>query len=121
MLSRLIAAAAFATLAVGTAQAGTITNGVWTPNCPDNPGPAPTMDGHSSASYTKSTKDYQAWQDKAAPYQTCINNEAKADQSAVIDGANKIMGVLVDSSKAFKEAADAAVEKLKGPAKKSSN
>jgi hypothetical protein len=118
MLTRFIAVAAFATLVVGTAQAGTIANGVWTPNCPENPGPAPTMDGHNSASYTKSTKEYQAWQDKASPFQTCVNNEAKADQNAVIGGANKIMGVLIDSSAAFKTAADAAVEKLKGPAKK---
>ena len=121
MLSRLIAAAAFATLAVGTAQAGTITNGVWTPNCPENPGPAPTMDGHNSASYSKSAKEYQAWQDKAQPFQQCLNNEAKADQTAVIDGFNKTEGVLVESSKAFQDAANAAMEKLKGPAKKSSN
>lgn len=121
MLSRLIAAAAFATLAVGTAQAGTIANGVWTPNCPNNPGPAPTMDGHNQASYTKSAKEYQAWQDKAQPFQTCLNAEAKADQSAVVDGANKTMSVLVDSSKAFSDAAAAAMAKLQGPAKKSSN
>ena len=118
MLTRLLAAAAFTTLTVGAAQAGTIANGVWTTSCPGNPGAAPTMDGHNQASYSKSAKEYQAWQEKAAPFQTCIANEAKTDQTAVVEGANKTMGVLVDSSKAFKDAADAAIEKLKGGAKK---
>jgi hypothetical protein len=121
MLTRIFAAAAFATLTVGAAQAGTISSGVWTPSCPNNPGAAPVMDGHNQASYTKSAKDYQAWADKAQAYQQCVSNEAKADQNAVVEGANKTLTQLNDGAKAFKEAADAAMEKLKGAAKKSSN
>jgi hypothetical protein len=122
MLTRIMAAAAFATLAFGTAQAGSITGGVWAPSgCGANPGTPPAMDGHNQASYTKSAKDFQAWQDKAKTYEQCTSEEAKADQSAVIDGANKTIQTINDGSKAFVDQANAAMEKLKGAAKKSSN
>jgi hypothetical protein len=122
MLTRIIAAAAFATLAFGTAQAGTITGGVWAPSgCGANPGAPPEMDGHNQASYTKSAKDFQTWQDKAKAFEQCLSEEAKTDQSAVIDGANKGIQTINDGSKAFVDQANAAMEKLKGAAKKSSN
>jgi hypothetical protein len=122
MLTRLIAAAAFATLAVGTAHAGTFTNGVWAPSgCGAAPGTPPEMDGKNQTTYTKSAKDFQTWQDKAKTYEQCLSEEAKVDQSAVVDAANKSIQGINDASKTFVDAANAAMEKLKGAAKKSSN
>ncbi len=120
MLTRVIAAAAFATLAIGSAHAGVITNGVWTPSgCGAAPGTPPEMDGKNQTTYTRSAKDFQAWQDKAKTYEQCLSEEAKSDQSAVIDGANKSIQSINDASKTFVDAANAAMEKLKGAAKKS--
>jgi hypothetical protein len=117
-----MAAAAFATLAFGTAQAGTITGNVWTPSgCGTNPGAPPEMDGKNQTTYTKSAKEFQTWQDKAKAYEQCLSEEAKTDQAAVIDGANKGIQAINDASKAFVDQANAAMEKLKGAAKKSSN
>lgn len=119
MLTRIIAAAAFATLAFGTAQAGTITNGVWAPSgCGANPGAPPELDAHSAASYSKSTKDFQPWQDKAKAYEQCASDEAKADQTAVIDGFNKTVQTINDASKNYVDQANAAMEKFKGASKK---
>jgi hypothetical protein len=73
MLTRFMAAAAFATLAFGTAHAGTITGGVWTPTtCGANPGTPPEMDGKNQTTYTKSAKEFQTWQDKAKLFQQCV-------------------------------------------------
>jgi hypothetical protein len=122
MLTRLIAAAAFATLAVGTAHAGMFTNGVWSPSgCGANPGSPPDFDGHNQASYTKSAKEFQPWQDKAKAFEQCAQDEAKVDQNAVIDGYNKTVQKINDDNKNFADLANAAMEKLKGAAKKSSN
>ncbi len=119
MLTRFMAAAAFATLAFGTAQAGTITGNVWTPSgCGANPGAPPEMDGKNQTTYTKSAKEFQAWQDKAKTYEQCLSDEAKADQAAVIDGANKGIQTINDGSKAFVDQANAAMEKLKASSKK---
>jgi hypothetical protein len=119
MLTRLMAAAAFATLAFGTAQAGTLTNGAWAPTgCGANPGAPPAFDGHSQASYTKSTKDFQPWQDKAKTYEQCASEEAKADQNAVVDGVNKAIQAINDASKNYVDQANAAMEKFKASAKK---
>ena len=119
MLTRIIAAAAFATLTFGTAQAGTFTGGVWAPTgCGANPGAPPEFDGHSNASYTKSAKEFQPWQDKVKAFEQCAQEEAKVDQSAVVDGFNKIVQKLNDDNKNIADQASAAMEKLKGAAKK---
>ncbi|MDB5396000.1 MAG: hypothetical protein JWM91_3506 [Rhodospirillales bacterium] len=113
MMIRILAVAAFATMSVA-AQAGTLTNGAWTPSgCGSDPGPAPEMEGASQASYSKSAKTFQAWQDKAKVYEQCLSNEAKTDQSAIVESANKSISAINDGSNKFVADANAAVEKLK--------
>ena|ERR1700760_1577176 len=114
MLTRILAAAAFATLSAAAAQAGTLQNGVWAPtSCGADPGPAPVMDGASQKSYTKSAKDFQAWQDKAKVYAGCVADEAKKDQNIVVDTTNKTVSAINDGSKKFVDDANAAMEALK--------
>lgn len=118
MMIRILAVAAFATISVA-AHAGTIQNGVWTPSkCGPGPGPAPVMDDKSGATYTKSAKEFQAWQGPAKEHVACLTEEAKADQTAIVDASNKAVTEYNDSSNNFVAAANAAMEKLKGKAKK---
>ena len=114
MLTRILAAAAFAALSAAAAQAGTLQNGVWTPTtCGADPGPAPVMDGKNQNTYTKSAKEFQAWQDKAKPYAECLAKEAKTDQNSVVDATNKVMTAVNEGSKKFVDDANAAMEALK--------
>lgn len=118
MLTRILAAAAFATLSVAVAQAGTLQNGTWTPtNCKD-PGEAPPISDKSPDAYNKSAKPVQAWQTAAQAYNECMKTETKADQDAIINAANSSLQKLSDRAKALNDASEAAIAKLKGAAKK---
>jgi hypothetical protein len=112
MLIRIIAAGALAMLSLGAAQAGTLKDGVWTPNCTP-PGDAPEISSKSPKAYNDSAKLIQAWQQNAQTYANCMNTEAKADQGAVVTSANNAVSKLNDQINAMKAANDAAVEKLK--------
>ena len=115
MLTRILAAAAFATLSAAAAQAGTIQNGTWTPSaeCKDA-GDPPAISDKSPEAYNKSAKALPAWQAQAQAYANCVNGEAKADQNAVVTGANAVVNKLNDQIKAISAANDAAIAKLKG-------
>jgi hypothetical protein len=118
MLTRILMAGAIATMSFGAAQAGTITNGVWTPSgCGADPGPAPEMNGKSQSTYTASAKEFQAWQDKAKAYVTCLSAEAKTDQAAIIDTDNKAVTAINEGSQKFVADANDAMEKLKKKSK----
>jgi hypothetical protein len=115
MLIRTLVATAFATVSlIGAASAGTITNGVWTPTtCGSDPGPAPVMNGKDQKTYSASAKEFQAWQDKAKAYVTCVSAEAKTDQSAIVDTANKTVTAVNEGSQKFVADANDAMERLK--------
>ncbi|HEX4508042.1 MAG TPA: hypothetical protein VH722_20110 [Alphaproteobacteria bacterium] len=114
MLTRILAAAAFATLSAAAAQAGTIQGDQWMPSsaCKDA-GDPPTISDKSPDAYNKSGKALQAWQATAQAYATCVQGEAKADQTAVVNGANAAVNKLNAEIKAVGEANDAAIAKLK--------
>jgi hypothetical protein len=115
MLTRMIAAAALATLATA-AQAGTLQNGTYTVNCTD-PGDPPTFSSKSADSFNASVKVVQTWQAKAQEYQNCLNSEIKADQQIMIDAANANVKKLSDKVAALNAAQQAAVDKLKKASK----
>jgi hypothetical protein len=114
MLTRTLAAAAFATLSAAAAQAGTLQGNTWTPSsaCKD-PGDAPAVSDKSAEAYNKTAKLLQAYQVSAQAYASCVQSEAKADQGAVVDGANNAIGKVNDQLKAAIAANDAAIAKLK--------
>jgi hypothetical protein len=118
MLARIFAAAAFATLSVAAAQAGTIQGDAWTPSaaCKD-PGAPPAISDKSPDAYNKSAKPLQAWQASAQAYATCLQGEAKADQQAIVTGANGAVNKLNDEIKGVQAANEAAIAKLKGSKK----
>jgi hypothetical protein len=113
MLIRTFAAVALATFAAATAQAGTIQNGTWTPSGCTDPGDVPHLNSKNADAFNKSAKVAQEWQGKAKVYADCLNGEAKADQQAIITGANGAIGKINDEIKAMGEEQAAAVEKLK--------
>ncbi len=113
MLTRILAAGAFAALTATAAAAGSLQNGVWTPNCPAAPGEAPTFSSKSPEAYNKSAKAAQEWQAAVKAYADCVGTEAKADQNAVVTGANGMVGKLSDQINALNAASAAAVDALK--------
>jgi len=114
MQTRILAAAAFATLSVAAAQAGTLQNGAWTPSTACTlPSDPPTISDKSPDAYNKTAKAVQAWQVTAQNYVTCSQSEAKADQNIMINSANAMVTKLSDDLKALSAANDAAIAKLK--------
>ncbi len=112
MLTRFLAVAGFALMTASVAVAGTLQNGVWTPNCAA-PGDAPTISSKSAAAYNSSAKEAQAWQEKVKTYADCLNAEAKADQNAVVATANDTVKKVSEQINALAAQSSAAVEKLK--------
>jgi hypothetical protein len=112
-LIRILSAGALIVFTAVGAQAGTLQNGTWTPNCPPAPGDAPTLSSKSPDAYNKSAKAAQEWQAGAKAYVDCVNSEAKADQSTLIAGANGVVTKINDQFTALKASGDAALEALK--------
>jgi hypothetical protein len=112
MLTRILAAAAFATLSVAAAQAGTLQNGTWVPNC-KSPGDAPAFSSKSPEAYNSSAKAAQAWQADAKAFADCMNAEAKADQNAIITVANDSVKKLSDQITTLNQQSQDAIDKLK--------
>jgi flavin-binding protein dodecin len=83
MIGRSIAAALMLMMAGGTAEAGTLRSGTWTPaGCGPEPTP-PTINGSSRAAYEASAKDAQAYQQAAKQYDDCFFNEANTDNHVI--------------------------------------
>lgn len=112
MLNRMLAGAALATFATVAAQAGTLQNGTWTANCP-SPGQAPEFSSKSPEAYNASAKVAQDWQQKAKDYADCMNKEAKADQQAVVEGANSAITKINEGLTGMQKQSQEAVDKLK--------
>lgn len=114
MLIRTFATLALTTLAAAAASAGTIQNGTWAPSAACvNPGDAPHVSSKSPEAFNKSQKAIQEWQGNAKAYADCINSEGKADQQAIIAGANGAIGKVSDQVKGLNDEQTAAIEKLK--------
>jgi len=112
MLSRLFTIATLTMLCATGAQAGTLQNGAWAPNCPA-PGEAPSFSSKTPEAYNASAKKAQEWQEAAKTYVDCLNSDAKADQNAVVTGANDRVKAISDQINALSAGSAEAVEKLK--------
>ena len=108
----LAVAAAFAGLSFA-AQAGTLQNGVWTPNCPSVPGDPPEFSTKSPDAFNKSQKLVQDWQSKVIAYNDCLKGETKADQDVIVGTANADIKKLSEQISGLSADQQAAVEKLK--------
>ncbi len=113
MLTRMLIAGAIAAFSIGAAQAGTLTNGVYTPNCPTAPGDAPPFSTKSPDAFNKSAKEVQAWQQSVTAYNDCMKTEVKADQEAIVGTYNTNIKRLSDQISGVNAAQQEAVEALK--------
>ena len=116
MFTRIFTVAALTMLSASAAMAGSLQNGVWTSTCAAA-GDPPTISGKSPAAYNSSAKEAQAWQEKAKAYADCVSAEAKADQNAVVTGANDNIKKLSDQITTLNTQSSDALAKLKKGAK----
>jgi hypothetical protein len=99
-----------ASVSVGTA--GTIANGTWAPSgCGTEPG-VPIIEQGSVDAYNKSVKAINEWQQKANAYNTCLINEANADNAVIAKTANEEQSRLRAAIEKIKTDADAAKTRL---------
>lgn len=76
-----------AIVSVGTA--GTITNGTWSPSGCGTVPAVPVIEQDSVDAYNKSVKEINEWQKKANAYNSCVINEANADNALIAKTANE--------------------------------
>ncbi len=94
--------------------AGTINNGVWSPSTACGTEPlSPAIDLKTIDSFNQSIKEINEWQHKASNYNTCLINEANADNALIAKTANEQQSrfkALVDKIKVETETAKAALD-----------
>ncbi|NOT13834.1 MAG: hypothetical protein HOP23_18765 [Methylococcaceae bacterium] len=99
-----------ATVSVGTA--GIITNGTWSPSgCGTEP-VVPVIEQSSVDAYNQSVKAINEWQQKANTYNTCLINEANADNALIAKMANEEQSRLRTAIEKIKTETMAAKAKL---------
>ncbi|MCX7100872.1 MAG: hypothetical protein NTX38_05125 [Methylobacter sp.] len=75
-------------LTAAPGMAGTITNGVWSPNsCGAEPA-IPAIEQGSVDEYNQSIKVINDWQQKANAYNGCVIKEANTDNTLIANAAN---------------------------------
>jgi hypothetical protein len=76
-------------MASSVVLAGTITNGAWAPTGCGTETVAPVVDQSSVDAYNKSVKAINEWQQKTNAYNTCLINEANADNALIVKTAQE--------------------------------
>lgn len=99
-----------ATVSAGTA--GTITNGTWSPSACGTEPVVPVIAQGSVDAYNKSVKAINEWQQKANAYNTCLINEANADNALIAKIAKEEQSRLRMAIEKIKTDTDAAKLKL---------
>jgi hypothetical protein len=102
---------------ISMGMAGTMNNGVWAPSACGTEPLSPVVDLKSVDSYNKSIKDINEWQHKASNYNTCLINEANADNALIAKTANEEQSrfrALVDKIKFDTESAKVALDNKSG-------
>ncbi len=112
MIQRIFFTAAIMLATVSAGTAGTITNGKWSPSgCGTEP-VVPVIEQSSVDAYNKSVKAINEWQQKANTYNTCLINEANADNALIAKTANEEQSRLRAAIEKIKTETTAAKAKL---------
>jgi hypothetical protein len=100
--------------AIPGANAGTISNGIWTPsNCGEKP-VIPVIKDSDVDVFNTSVENINAWQLKSKTYFECLVKEANADNNAIAQSANRDQSAYRDSVDKVREEIAAASKKLDG-------
>ncbi len=92
MTRPLLLAFVFLALATPAAQAGSMSDGHWTPTgCGSEPQPV-GLDLSSIEAYNRSIPAAKAWQQQANAYVSCLIGEANADNGAIVKAVNEAQG-----------------------------
>lgn len=113
-MKQTIFATAILIAGISVATAGTITKDAWQPSgCGPEP-ELPVVDGTNANTYNNSVKAINAWQEKANLYNTCLINEANADNALIAKSANDEQSQLKAAVEKIKTDIEAAAKKLDG-------
>ena len=93
-------------------RAGTITNGAWAPTGCGIETVAPVVEQSSVDAYNKSVKAINEWQQKTNAYNTCLINEANADNALIVKTAQEEQRRFQAAIQKVKTDTDAAKAKL---------
>ncbi len=119
MLTKIFAAAGAALLLLlGQAQAGTLTNGAWTPSGCGHEPTAPNIDTSNEKAFNASLDADEDFEKKYVDYASCAVKEANADQNAVASSANAIQQKRQDTTGKLKTAIDAGMDQYASKKKK---
>ena len=112
MIQRTFFTAVIMVASVSAGTAGTITNGTWSPIACGTEPLVPVIEQSSVDAYNKSIKAINEWQQKANTYNTCLINEANADNAVIAKTANEEQSRLRAAIEKIKTDADAAKTRL---------
>ena len=112
MIQRTFFTAVIMVASVSAGTAGTITNGTWAPSACGTEPLVPVIEQSSVDAYNKSIKAINEWQQKANAYNTCLINEANADNAIIAKTANEEQSRLRAAIEKIKTDADAAKTRL---------
>lgn len=114
MIKTILVTALIMAISVTSSTAGTITKSAWAPNeCGTEP-VVPVIDTRDEVAYNASIKAINEWQQLTNTFNTCLVNEANADNALIAKSANDIQGrfkATVEKIKSEIEAGKARLEK----------
>ena len=114
MLQKTFFTAVILIAAASVGTAGTIDNGVWSPSACGTEPEVPVVDQDSVETYNQSIKTIDEWQQKANAYNSCVINEANADNALIAKTATEGQKKFRAAVEKIKAATDAAKAKLEG-------
>ena len=112
MLQKTFFTAVILVAAASVGTAGTISNGAWSPSACGTEPEVPVIEQDSVESYSQSIKTIDEWQQKAYAYNSCVINEANADNAVIVKTANEKQNKLRATVEKIKTDTDAAKAKL---------
>ena len=102
------------TASVSVCMAGSINNNVWSPSACGNEPEIPVIKKDNIETYNQSIKAINEWQQASITYNTCMVNEANADNALIAKIANEKQNkfrVAVEKIKVDTDAAKALLDK----------
>ena len=112
MIQRTFFTAVIMVASASAVTAGTITNGTWSPSACGTEPVIPVIEQSNVDAYNKSIKAINEWQQKANTYNTCLINEANADNALIAKTANEEQSRLRAAMAKIKTDAEAAKTRL---------
>jgi hypothetical protein len=99
---------------ISAGTAGTISNGAWSPSACGAEPEVPVVEQGNVETYNQSIKTINDWQQKANAYNSCVINEANADNALIVKTATEGQNKFRAAVEKIKTATDAAKAKLEG-------